>query len=190
MLLAVINPENRKHACKPEVKRTPVSVVCEKIFWSIVKMTILSFTRWRFLWIIKAEAFSPLLKRFAKCVVKGIFFRNEQTWRLPYLFLSCASHSRRIQAGTNKRKHKNELHHLFTSELTLWNKYTEWGASELLRTRGTLLFIQGQAKTRTCFNRKWRNILGVLHILFIHIWLAIMTWISFVFLLMLFGKLK
>lgn len=108
------------------------------------------------------------MKRFAKCVVKGIFFRNEQTWRLPYLFLSCASRSRRIQAGTNKRKHKNELHHLFTSELTLWNKYTEWGASELLRTRGTLLFIQGQAKTRTCFNRKWRNILGVLHILFIH----------------------
>ena len=108
------------------------------------------------------------MKRFAKCVVKGIFFRNEQTWRLPYLFLSWASRSRRIQAGTNKRKHKNELHHLFTSELTLWNKYTEWGASELLRTRGTLLFIQGQAKTRTCFNSKWRNILGVLHILFIH----------------------
>ena len=44
----------------------------------------------------------------------------------------------------------------------------EFSASELLRTRGTFLFIQGQAKTRTCFNRKWRNILGVLHILFIH----------------------
>ena len=44
----------------------------------------------------------------------------------------------------------------------------EFSASELLLTRGTFLFIQGQAKTRTCFNRKWRNILGVLHILFIH----------------------
>ena len=76
MLLAVINPANRKHACKPEVKRTPA---CVSGLWKDFAINCEDDYSFTYTFDVavnykeKAEAFSPLLKRFAKCAVKGNF---------------------------------------------------------------------------------------------------------------------